>query len=107
VRAQSWDPIRICAPMFTFSKLIVGFIGFGRIGQAVQSRLLPFGFGSIVSDPSVDEATLSRACARAVDLPTLFSEADVVTLHAPLTSATKHLVNTQRLKLMKPSALVV
>jgi len=107
VREQSWDPVGVCAPMPSFTKLIVGFIGFGRIGQEVHTRLVPFGFRSVLSDPSVDETTLNRTRTRAVDLPTLFSTVDVLTLHAPLTHATRHLVNAERLRLMKPTALII
>jgi D-3-phosphoglycerate dehydrogenase len=107
VRARRWDPIGICRPMQSLRHSVVGFVGFGRIGREVHARLRPFGFSSIVSDPYADLAALNALDARAVDLETLFSRADVVTLHAPLTLATKHLVDAQRLGLMKPTAIIV
>jgi D-3-phosphoglycerate dehydrogenase / 2-oxoglutarate reductase len=107
VRAGQWDPVGICRPMASFSQSVVGFVGFGRIGREVHARLQPFGFTSIVSDPYADIATLNAARAQTVDLETLFSTADVVTLHAPLTPATRHLVNTVRLKLMKSTSIIV
>jgi len=82
-------------------------VGFGRIARKVHTRLQPFGFSSVVSDPYADEAVLRRFHARAVDLDTLFATADVVTLHAPLTAATKHLVDARRLELMKSTAFIV
>jgi D-3-phosphoglycerate dehydrogenase len=107
VRAGRWDPVGVCTPMRSFAQSVVGFVGFGRIGREVNARLRPFGFSSVVSDPYVDAATLTAAHARAADLDTLFSSADVVTLHAPLTPTTKHVVDARRLSLMKPDSIVV
>lgn len=107
VREGTWDPVGICRPMPSFSQSVVGFVGFGRIGREVFARLRPFGFSGIVSDPFTDAGVLESAGARSVDLPTLFSTADAITLHAPLTPATHHVVNAERLKLMKPHAVVV
>lgn len=107
VRAGQWDPVGICRPMLSFSQSVLGFVGFGRIGREVHARMQQFGFTSIVSDPYADAATLAELHARSVDLDTVFSTADVVTLHAPLTPQTKHLVNAERLKLMKPTSFIV
>jgi len=107
VREGVWDAVGVARPVPSFSESTVGFVGFGRIGREVFARLRPFGFSAIVADPYTDAATLSASGARAVDLDTLFSTADVITLHAPLTEATRHLVNTQRLKLMKPTAALI
>jgi D-3-phosphoglycerate dehydrogenase len=107
IRAGIWDPVGGCRPMPSFSQSVVGFLGFGRIGREVHARLKPFGFSGIVSDPYANAAALEEAHVRAVDLDTLFSTAEVVTLHAPLSADTKHVVNAQRLKLMKPTAVIV
>jgi D-3-phosphoglycerate dehydrogenase / 2-oxoglutarate reductase len=105
VRSGGWDPVGTCKPMYAFSDMTVGFIGFGRIGREVQARLLPFGFSTVVFDPYVDVASLKPA--RAVDLETLLSIADVVTLHAPLSQTTRHIVNESRLRLMKRTSVIV
>jgi D-3-phosphoglycerate dehydrogenase len=107
VRTGQWDPVGVCRPMLDFSQSVLGFVGFGRIGREVHARMQPFGFTSIVSDPYADAATLAGLHAKPVDLDTIFSTADVVTLHAPLTPQTKHLVNAERLKRMKPTAVIV
>lgn len=107
VRENKWDPIGVARPMIGFRDSVVGFIGFGRIGREVHSRLKPFGFSSIVCDPYAEASTLGELGARVVDLETIFSSADIVTLHAPLTPATRHVVNADRLKLMKPTAVIV
>jgi D-3-phosphoglycerate dehydrogenase / 2-oxoglutarate reductase len=107
VRDGAWDAVGIAKPVKGFTESVVGFVGFGRIGREVHSRLQPFGFASIVADPKVEPAALAEWKARSVDLDTIFSTADVVTLHAPLTPATHHIVNQARLEQMRSSAIVV
>lgn len=107
VRAGQWDPVGVSKPLRAFSESIVGFVGFGRIGGEVHSRLRPFGFNSIVHDPFADPGKLESQGAKPVDLDELFSSADIVTLHAPLTSETRHVVDSKRLAQMKKSAMVV
>lgn len=107
VRKGSWDAVGIAKPVRSFAESSVGFVGFGRIGREVQARLRSFGFTGMVADPFVDATALASLNARSVDLDTLFSTADVITLHAPLTPATHHIVNAQRLAQMKPTAILV
>jgi lactate dehydrogenase-like 2-hydroxyacid dehydrogenase len=75
----------------------LAIIGKGRIGSAVARRAEAFGM--------VVEAVGSTATARDVD--ELVSRADVVSLHVPLTEATRHLVDARRLALMKPTAILI
>jgi D-3-phosphoglycerate dehydrogenase / 2-oxoglutarate reductase len=107
VRDGAWDTVGTAKPVKGFSESVAGFVGFGRIGREVHARLRPFGFSSIVSDPYTSESVLSEVGTRGVDLDTLFSTADVITLHAPLTPATHHIVNARRLSQMKSTAVVV
>lgn len=82
----------------------LGVIGFGRIGQAMARRALATGMHVIYSAPR--EASNAGA-ARRVELDELFATADVVSLHCPLTPATRGLVNAARLARMKPTAILV
>lgn len=107
VRAGKWDPVGVSKPLRAFSESIVGFVGFGRIGAEVHARLQPFGFNSIVHDPFADPDKLESHGVKSVDLDELFSTADLVTLHAPLTSETRYVVDSKRLDQMKKSAMVV
>jgi D-3-phosphoglycerate dehydrogenase len=107
MREGRWDPVGISRPMLGFQQSVVGFVGFGRIGREVHARLRPFGFRAIVSDPYADESELKALQVQSVNLDTLFSTADLICLHAPLTPATKHLVNAERLKRMKATAVIV
>jgi D-3-phosphoglycerate dehydrogenase / 2-oxoglutarate reductase len=107
VRAGVWDASGVCAPLPSCAESCVGFIGFGRIGRQVYERLKPFGFAALVSDPSTSAREIQKLGAEAIDLDALFAQADVLTLHAPLNSQTRHLVNARRLSSMKRTAVIV
>jgi D-3-phosphoglycerate dehydrogenase len=85
------------------STLIVGVVGFGRIGRAVASRFAALGCSIKVADPFATYA----APYELVDLDQLLTEADVVTLHLPLDDSTYHLLSADRLALLRPTSIVV
>ncbi|MBN8843989.1 MAG: C-terminal binding protein [Sphingomonadales bacterium] len=97
VREGKWDAVGVAGALRAFPESVVGFVGFGRIGQEVLARLQPFGFRGIVADPYADRAALDRLGVEAVDLDAMFDRADVITLHCPLTPETRHVVNAERL----------
>ncbi|EQC40836.1 hypothetical protein SDRG_01903 [Saprolegnia diclina VS20] len=87
----------------------VGVIGLGEIGLA-YARMLQNGFGCRILYTGPREkaaADLGGLRATFVDLPTLLSESDVVSLHCPLTPATRHLIDAPALGLMKPGAVLI
>lgn len=94
-RASNQDYRLESMPGRDLRDLTVGVIGTGRIGNAVINRLR--GFGS-------DIRTHSRG---GHDLHGLLRHSDVVSLHAPLTAATHHLLDHEHIDLMKPGALIV
>ena len=81
----------------------LGLIGYGQIGRAVARRAAGFGMRVLHHTPSATDDELSRA----VDLPTLLAESDVVSLHVPLTAATRQLIGPAELRAMKPTATLV
>ncbi len=81
----------------------LGIIGFGRIGQAVAKRAQGFDMRVIYHDPTAEPAF----GARPVDLATLLSESDFVSLHVPLTEETRQMVNEPFLSSMKRTAILV
>ncbi len=80
----------------------VGIIGYGRIGRRVATLLEAFGAEVIVHDPHVMDAG-----ATLVSLDELLSTSDIVTLHVPYSSKNHHLLNQQRIAMMKPGAIIV
>jgi D-lactate dehydrogenase len=84
----------------------VGIVGTGKIGATVARVLSGFGVTLLASDLAPSAACVALG-ARYVSLDVLFREADVVTLHCPLTPETRHLVDAARLATMRPGALLV
>ncbi len=85
---------------------LLGIVGMGRIGRAVARRAAPFGMRVAFHDPD-PEAGRGLDAAFYPELEALLRDADVVSLHCPLTPATRHLLNAGRLALMKPTAVVI
>lgn len=81
--------------------MTVGVVGAGRIGVAVLDRLRGFGCRVLASDPR------RTASAESVTLDVLLRESDVVTLHAPLTADTHHLLDRRRIEQMRHGAFIV
>ncbi|MCW2951739.1 MAG: D-isomer specific 2-hydroxyacid dehydrogenase NAD-binding protein [Conexibacter sp.] len=87
---------------------VLGLLGFGRIARAVGARAQAFGMELLVHDPGVEEIDLSIAGARrAADADALLAEADAVSIHLPLTAATRGLIGAAELARMRPGALLV
>ncbi len=85
----------------------VGLIGFGRIARHVARRLAGFEANVLVYAPRPDKEAAAEYGVRFVDLPTLLRESDYVSLHAPLTDATRHIIDAQALAAMKPGAILI
>ena len=86
----------------------LGVVGLGRIGRAVARRAAGFGMPVLYAGrrrlPPEEETALGVAWR---DLDRLLAEADVVSLHAALTPATRHLIGAEQLRRMKPTAVLV
>jgi len=107
VRAGRW---RTWSPTLMLGRDVfgatLGIVGFGRIGRAVARRARGFGMKVLFttrSDPPPGEVQ----GATRVDLDVLLAESDFVSLHAPLTPQTRHLIDARALARMKPAAILV
>lgn len=81
----------------------LGIVGLGRIGAAVARRGVALGMHVVYSG----ERDVAGAPGPRVAIDELFARADVISLHCPLTPATRHLVDARRLALVKPTAILV
>ncbi len=86
---------------------VAGIVGFGAIGRALASILRGFGMEVLAFDPFLDAEAARRLGVLPVDLEELLERADVVSLHAPLTPSTHHLLDRARIARMKPGAMLV
>lgn len=105
-RAGEFKAARKAAHGRELRNLTVGIVGMGRIGSAV-GRLLSGGFGCrVLYNDIVEVGPFDFAC-ESVDKDRLYAEADVVTLHVPLTDVTRGMINADVLRRFKPGALLV
>ncbi|MGZ8705617.1 MAG: NAD(P)-dependent oxidoreductase, partial [Aeromicrobium sp.] len=81
----------------------LGIVGYGEIGQAVARRAAGFGMTILHHRRTPGDDELSRW----VELDDLLRESDIVSLHLPLTSTTRHVIGERELRLMKPNATLV
>ena len=83
----------------------MGIVGYGNIGKATARIALAFGM-EVLAYTSKEQKDLPQGVKKAT-LDELFAESDVISLHCPLTPDTKELVNANRLKTMKPNAILI
>jgi glyoxylate reductase len=87
---------------------VVGILGMGRIGQAFARRARPFGVSLQYSSRTrLDPDQEAELALRWVDWETLLSTSDILSLHAPYSSATYHLLDAPALARMKPGSYLV
>ncbi len=85
----------------------LGLIGFGEVGRRVAKRALAFDMIVRVFDPYITAEALSSEGCDKVDLVPLLKVSDFVSIHAKLTPETTHMLNVERLSIMKPSAVII
>jgi D-lactate dehydrogenase len=84
----------------------VGIVGTGRIGAVFARIMAGFGCRLLASDPYPNDEVRALG-ARYVELDDLFRDADIIALHAPLTPETHHLVDRERLALVRQGVMIV
>jgi len=86
----------------------LGIIGMGRIGQALARRAVASGMNIVYHNRTRLAPELETTFkAHRLELKELLKVSDVISLHTPLTDETRHLINRESLKLMKPTAIIV
>lgn len=111
-RDRAYDPaefkrVRDTHHGVQLNELTVGILGMGRVGRRV-GHLAANGFGArVIYNDLLDVRSHLTFPATAVDPPTLFREADVVTLHVDMRPGNEHLVGEPLLSLMKPTAVLI
>src|SRR5213596_1249278 len=85
----------------------IGIVGLGRVGGHVAGIARAFGMHVVGHDPYLSPERAAELQLKLLPLDQLLGQADVVTLHVAHTEQTHHLINAARLKLMKPTAVLV
>ena len=91
----------------TLNGKTIGLIGCGNIGSRVAKRCLAFEMNVLAYDPYKPASEFPDGVEVVRDLDRIFKECDYVSLHCPLTPATRHLINADTLVLMKPTAFLI
>lgn len=101
-RWRTWSPTLLLGASVHGATL--GIVGMGRIGRAVAARARGFSMRVLAFDPAAGGGVEG---ANPVPLGTLLAESDFVSLHAPLTAETRHLIDARALAAMKRTAILV
>jgi D-3-phosphoglycerate dehydrogenase / 2-oxoglutarate reductase len=94
---------------FELAGKTLGIMGLGRIGFRVAVRARAFGMRVIAYDPYLtpQHPAVTETGCELLSLDDLLTRSDVITIHLPLTEETRHLLNAERLRSMKPHALLI
>lgn len=103
VRRGRWLPE--CVPGLW--RATVGIVGLGRIGRRVAKRCVGFEMRVLATKRRSDSEFAQRYGVELVSMDELFCQADIVTLHTPVSPENAHLVNRARLAEMKPTAILI
>jgi len=109
VRAGGWrDPSFGSLRLYEVWHSTVGIVGMGRIGQEVAKRLAGWEANIVYFDPfRLPPEREQELGVRYVELDELLRTSDAVTVHVPLNTQTRHLIDAESLSIMKPTAVLV
>jgi len=100
----SYHPYR---PIYRLEGKTLGLVSFGKIARAVASKAKAFGLKVIAYDPYVLEDEIKKYDVIPVSLKKLLQISDIVSIHAPATEETYHMIGETELRLMKPTAILI
>ena len=92
---------------FDMNKKTAGILGTGKIGQQIAKILHGFGCKILAYDAEENESLKTSYGVDYVSLNTLFSKADIISLHLPLTSETEHIIDEKSIRLMKKGVMLI
>jgi len=106
-RNASWE-YKYTKPIFNYRDKTFAIIGLGKIGRTIVPKAKGFGMRVIGYDPYVDDDIfILTGVERKYELEDLLREADYITIHAPLTAETHHMIDKQAFDRMKENAVLV
>ncbi|HSU72487.1 MAG TPA: D-glycerate dehydrogenase [Candidatus Binatia bacterium] len=102
---KSWDPFLLLGT--EFDGKTVGVVGTGRIGSVFVKVARAMNMNVLYNDVNRNAEMEQQFQAQYVDLDTLLKQSDVVSIHVPLLPTTRHLIDANKLKLMKKTAILI
>jgi D-3-phosphoglycerate dehydrogenase len=105
VRSGAWN-VSPGEKIYRISGRVLGLVGYGRVARAFARKMRGLGVARVlVYDPLLEASAF--AGVESVGLNSLCQESDFISLHAPLTRDTSHIINSTHIALMKPTAILV
>ena len=104
-RAGGWEKKKFMGRELTGKT--IGIVGLGNIGQLVARHAAGFDMKVLAYDPIISEAKAEDVDAKLVDLETIFSNADIITLHIPENDETRKMINASLLSLVKTGCMLI
>jgi D-3-phosphoglycerate dehydrogenase len=104
VRAGEWEPMDPAGRVRPLSETTLGLVGLGRTARLVAKAAQGFGMDVIAADPYVTQAPSG---VTVLDLATVLERSDFVSLHAPLSAATRGMIDAAALAKMRPDAILI
>ncbi|MFF0990651.1 C-terminal binding protein [Kocuria nitroreducens] len=104
---DGWAQAIDFGPLLDMADATYGLVGSGQIARLVAKRVQAFGATVIAADPYVDPAAMDELGIELVSRDELVQRADMISLHAPLTPETRHIIGYAQLASMKPGVTLV
>lgn len=106
VKRGIWD-FKISTPIFRLRNMKLGLVGFGNIARMVSLKAQAFGLIVVAYDPYISSSVMAQNNVKKVGLEDLLKEADIISLHLPLTKDTKYMFTEKEFKIMKNRAFII
>jgi D-3-phosphoglycerate dehydrogenase len=97
----------VAAPIQRFQDLTVGLLGFGKIARRIAEKLKPFGCRILTCDPYAQEPAVRSQGVELVGVEALLGDSDIISIHAPLTAQTRHLLDWDAFGKMRRKPILV
>jgi len=105
VKAGKWEKDKFMG-VELYNK-VLGIVGVGQIGSHLTKMAQGIGMRVIAYDPYLAAERAEKMGVTMMALPDLFKNADIISVHTPLTPETKGIINTQAIATMKPGVMIV
>jgi D-3-phosphoglycerate dehydrogenase len=114
LKSGNWKQPWAMLPGYNLEGKTIGIIGLGNIGVRVAIRAQCFGMKIMAYDPYLTDDTMTSTMlfprelgVELVDLDTILKESDFITIHAPITKKTIHMIGKKEFDLMKPTTFII
>lgn len=105
LKKKEWKRSRFMG--FELNEKTLGIVGLGRIGREVAKRANAMAMRCVAYDPFISRERARELGVELLPLDELFRQSDVITVHTPLTSETRHLINAEKIAMMKKGVRLI